>query len=482
MSALTQRCHQAQQNWAQQPLHQRLKLIQQLRYQLIDCKDELCHAVELDLGRPSHETLPAELFGLAAACQFMEKRASQILAPRKISRRDRPIWLFSQADWVYRRPRGVVAIIGTWNFPLYLNGIQIIQALVAGNGLVWKPSEMAPHSAAALSRWLHRVEWPSDLFQVLPPERAYGAALLEADIDHLVFTGHVETGRKIAQRLGERLISSTLELSGHDAMFVLEDAQLDLVVRAAWFGLTVNASQTCIAVRRVLVSQPLANPLVERLQNKLATATPLHLVSSKQIDHAKALIEDAIAKGAQSIAPLPVLTSANQQMPPIILTNVQPHMRIWQEDLFAPVMTIVPFQSLEDALNLNQLCSFELGASIFTQSPERAKQIAARLGVGQCTINDVVAPTAHPATPFGGRKASGWGTTQGREGLLEMTIPQTVSLRHGSFRPHFEPPASSRMTQPQFYEGIFRWEHARTWKGRMKGLWQMLRILLLGKA
>src|SRR5262249_341494 len=153
-------------------------------------------------------------------------------------------------DTVHRRPRGVVGIIGTWNFPLLLNGVQLLQALVAGNAVVWKPSEVTPDSAALLHELLLQAGFPADLVPRLEATRDAGRQLAEATIDHLVFTGSETTGRHLAATLGRRLVSSTMELSGHDAMFVLDDADVALAARAACFGATVNRGQTCIAVRR----------------------------------------------------------------------------------------------------------------------------------------------------------------------------------------------------------------------------------------
>src|SRR5262249_30069935 len=144
-------------------------------------------------------------------------------------------------------------IIGTWNYPVLLNGVQIVQALTAGNGVLWKPSEVAPASAAALGGLFKQAGFPEGVLHVLPATREGGRALAEAEIDHVVFTGAEPTGRQLAAALGRRLVTSTLELSGCDAMFVLDDADVSMAVRAAWWGATLNRGQTCLAVRRAFV-------------------------------------------------------------------------------------------------------------------------------------------------------------------------------------------------------------------------------------
>ncbi len=195
-AALTERSRQAQERWAAIPVRERVQVVWRLRAALLDAIPSLCAAVEKDLGRPPEQTLPAEIFSIAAGCRFLEKRAHRVLAPRRVE--GPPVWLFGQKDWVHRRPRGVVGIIGTWNYPLYLNGVQIMQALVAGNSVLWKPSEVAPHAADALEAWLAKAQLPEGLFVRLPATREAGVQLADADIAHVVFTGHASTGRKLS--------------------------------------------------------------------------------------------------------------------------------------------------------------------------------------------------------------------------------------------------------------------------------------------
>src|SRR5262249_11009901 len=160
----------------------------------------------------------------------------------------------------------------TWNYPLYLNGTQMVQALAAGNAVLWKPSEVAPASAAALHSLMIRAGFPAELCPMLEATREAGQALTDAAIDHIVFTGSATTGRAIARKLGGRLISSTLELSGCDALFVLEDAAVSLAARAAWFGATLNRGQTCLAVRRAFVQRPVYTAFAEALRELAARA------------------------------------------------------------------------------------------------------------------------------------------------------------------------------------------------------------------
>src|SRR5262245_4149333 len=293
------RCRQEQVLWAQRPVQERLKPVSQFRRLLVAGCDRLCAAVIDDVGKLEAEAL-GEVLSVAEACRFLERRAAGLLAPRKVA--GRPFWLRGQSDRVHRRPRGVVGIIGTRNYPLFLSGIQIIQALSAGNAVVWKPSELARSTGEVMADLLGRAGYPAGLFHVMEPTREGGPLLVESDIDHLVFTGSAATGRAIARRLGERLISSTLELSGCDAQLVLADADVKLAASAAWFGSTLNRGQTCIGVRRALVHRSLYDRFVDTLRPWAESAGPMRLVLPAQAAQLERLVADAVDRGGRVLA------------------------------------------------------------------------------------------------------------------------------------------------------------------------------------
>ncbi len=470
MDALRQR----QQQWAQQPIKERLKLIRSLRQLLPAMQDEFCKALQTDLHKPNAETVVAELLPVAGACQFLEKRAASILHPRKVSFFDTPSWLLGENDIVTRKPRGIVGIIGTWNYPMFLNGVQIVQALAAGNVVIWKPSEIAPQTAEVMTAWLRRAGVGDDLVHVLPAERDWGAKLAEADIDYVVFTGHDATGRKLAARLGERLIPSTMELSGHDAMLILNDANLDLASKAVHFGATVNCGQTCVAPRRIFVPRQLLTTMQEKVLahfSKPAEQRPLAMPAHQaQVNR---MVIAACDEGAKVLIPADGKPTEQSGMP-VVLTEVRPNMAISKEALFAPVTMLIPYEEQSEALDGIRQSDYGLALSIFAQDREMAKKLASQLPAGLVTINDVVAPVAHPATPFGGVGRSGWGITQGKEGLLELTIPQVISYRTNAWRPHFDPAGSTTVTDEAVVTGMLRWEHSPTFWQRTKSFFGML--------
>jgi acyl-CoA reductase-like NAD-dependent aldehyde dehydrogenase len=479
LSERLQHCRRQQEAWARLPVRRRLGPVRAFRRLLVTESRRLCDAVARDLGKTPAETVGGDILPLADACRFLERAAAWLLRPRRVPGRHRPLWLFGQDDAVHRRPRGIVGIIGTWNYPLLLNGVHIIQALAAGNGMLWKPSEVAPASAAVLFELVSRAGFPEGLAQTLDATREAGKELAEADVDHVVFTGSSATGARLAARLGERLVSCTMELSGCDALFVLDDADVDLAARAAWFGATVNRGQTCIAVRRAFVHRSVYPAFSEALRPLVAAAPPQKLALASQAAQADRLVREAVADGARLLAapqPPPAAEQADHY-PPAVVLDARPEMGLCREATFAPVLAVLPFDALEEALAMDRQCGYGLGASIFTRSPQRAEQLAAELRTGMVAVNDVVVATAHPATPFGGRGTSGWGVTQGAEGLLEMTVPQVVSTRGGRFRPHYDLAPGNTADQSELVWGFLEMGHGTTLGQRWRGLLRLLRGL-----
>jgi acyl-CoA reductase-like NAD-dependent aldehyde dehydrogenase len=466
----------AQNAWATLSVRQRLRPVRVLRHLLVTECDGLCAAVARDLGKPSEETVAGEVLPLADACRFLERQAGRLLRPRRVPRGQRPLWLWGQTDTVYRRPRGVVGVIGTWNYPLFLNGVQLVQALTAGNAVLWKPSEVAPSSAATLHGLIQRAGFPEGLVQVLEATREAGRELTASGVDHVVFTGSAATGRQIARELGERLVGSTLELSGCDAQFVLDDADVGLAARAAWFGATVNRGQTCIAVRRALVQRSVYPAFCEALRELARTATPLRLALGPQARQAERLVREAVEGGGRLLGQAAPPPEGPDLFTPAAVVDARPDMAICREASFAPVLAVLPFDTPDEALAMDAECAYALGASVFTRDSGRARELAARLRSGTVAVNDVVVPTAHPATPFGGRGASGWGVTQGAEGLLEMTVPQVVSVRRGRYRPHYDLAAGKGAAgQDDLVRGLLESAHAPTLARRLGGWRRLLR-------
>ena len=466
------RCRAAQADWSMTSVRDRLRFVRELRHLLVEHADALTAAVEADVGRPPGEVVATDLLPVAAACKYLLSDADRILRPKRVGRR--PLWLMGCRDTVHRRPHGLVGVIGTWNYPVYLNAIPIAHALVAGDGVLWKPSELSPRSADVLHGLFLRAGVPAELFQRLPATREAGPQLAEADVDFLHFTGSDAVGAKLAARLGERLIPSVLELSGVDAVFVLADADVRLAARSAWYGATLNAGQTCLASRRAFVHRDVVERFVAELRPLVEAAGPVRLVAAGQVEQARRLVEDAEGRGLAAVLGTAAKPPEGETVTPAVVLDATPDLALCREAAFAPLLAVLPFDTTDQAVAMDRECPFGLGAAVFTADPRAAAALAARLRVGAVVVNDVIVPTAHPATPFGGRGRSGWGVTQGEEGLLAMTVPQVVTVRSGQFRPHVDAHLTKDPSAGDVGRGALRLCHGRSLGERWRGLRQMV--------
>ena len=428
----------AQTAWAATSIRARLAIIRRLRGLIAARADALVAAVGSRYDRTPAETLTAEIMPLAAACRFLEREAAGLLAPRRLSRRGRPLWLPGTRAEVRREAFGVVLVLAPGNYRLLLAGVQAIQALAAGNAVLVKPAPGASAPLIALRDLLREAGLPGELLQVLHDDTATGRAALAAAIDKVVLTGSAATGRAVLAELAPRLIPATLELSGDDAVFVLPGADLDRVADSVVWGMTLNAGATCIAPRRIYIAREQHAALESRLAARLAEQPPRH-VDPEPRRRAIAAIEAAAAAGYRRLggAAAGEWPADQTTIWPTLLSYSGADASVLPGDLFAPVAALIAVADIDAGVAANARCGYALGAAIFGPEDE-ARTLAGRINAGVVTVNDLIVPTADPRVAFGGRGLSGYGVTRGREGLLEMTRPKTVMIRRGRSRPHLE--------------------------------------------
>ncbi len=453
--------------WSREPVRERLRLLRIARLSLADEAEELAESVAKIRGVSLAEVLASEILPFLAACRFLERRAVKILRPQRFGSRGRPKFLGPARSIVERQPRGTVLILAPSNYPLFLAGVQAIQALIAGNAVLFKPAPGCSEPAQKLANHLEAAGFPRHLFGLLPEEPSHGIAALESgEIDKVVLTGGVETGRKILESCASRLIPATMELSGLDAMLVREDADPERVANALRFGLGANGGRTCIAPRRIFLHEGAYHAVRDFCRK---TWIDRDLPGNSP---AASLVRSAIEAGAE---PFAGETDADDLTSPLILENVPPDSPLWSEDHFSPVAALTTVKSDEEALDRIAECGFALAASIFTADLDAAMRLQRQIPAGVVTINDLIAPTADPRLPFGGRQLSGFGVTRGIDGLLEMTTPRVV-IRRGqkSWAPHFEPehPDDSRL-----FLSFIRISHSRGINARLRAMRDAVQLL-----
>ena len=470
----------AQSRWSRTPLSRRLELIRELRLLIAEQAPQLAAASASPRRRPALESLTAEVLPLAEACRFLEREARRVLAARRLGQRGLPLWLAGVRSEIHREPLGVILIIGPGNYPLLLPGVQLIQALTAGNAVLLKPGIGGTLAARGLTELLVRAGFDPQLVTLLPESAESAQAAILARPDKVLFTGSAATGEKILAQLAPHLVPATMELSGCDAVIVCADADLDLTVKALAFALKLNGGATCMAPKRVFVHRSVATELEGRLacafnshsrrrneaHGPLGAEPSCLTTAAAQI--LRPLIEDALGRGAHFI------TGDEQAKTTVILGGVDPASGLLRKDLFAPVLALVTVADDLEAIRQANDCAFALSASIFSRDESAARSLAARINAGVVTINDLILPTADARVPFGGRARSGFGVTRGTEGLLELTAPKVVSVSRGKFRPAF---ASSQPGDENMFYAYLRLTHGRGLNSRWAALVSLTRSI-----
>ena len=342
-------------------------------------------------------------------------------------------------DYTIHAPFGVSAQIVPWNGPLPVGARSIACALVTGNTVVLKSPEDSPLSLFLFAEACERAGVPKGAVNIvcgLGPEA--GAALVgHHDIDHIVFTGSVETGRSVLRAAAERVIPCVMELGGKSGAIVFPDADLDQVEASAAAGIFKHAGQICSAGSRLIVHRSVHDEVVSRLVTRaesLSVGPGIEgcdlgpLISDRQLERVEALCRAGVAEGATLVTGGSRVTGLEGFfMEPTVFTGVRPEMRIAQEEFFGPVVVIIPFETTEEAVAIANGTDYGLAAGLYTRDLSLAHSMADRLVAGQIYINQWWAGGVE--TPFGGMKRSGYGREKGREALLGYVQTKNVGIR-----------------------------------------------------
>lgn len=467
-SAIASSVHQAidqarsaQSWWRNRSVRQRSSAIGRLPDQIARSQHDLL-ALSPRQNATRAEVLSSELFPLADACRYTAKIAKRALAPTQGSVRYGAWWMGGVGVRTSREPWGTVLILAPSNYPLYLPGVQLVQALAAGNAVILKPAPGCEAMLARFQKCLVQAGVPAELHPMIDSSVAAAQSAMAHGVDKVFLTGSAETGRAVLAELLPSMTPSTMELGGCDAVFVTENADLGRVARCVAFGLTLNGGATCIAPRRLFVTAGQTDRLIELLLKELHENPSQSFGVPASVCHRVVrCVTQALADGA-SLAFGEVPHEHAAQMPALVLRDVCPHMAIAREDLFGPVLSILTMDNMAAALEADGQCPYSLGASIFGSSQDAAYW-ATRVNAGCVVINDVIVPTADPRVAFGGRQHSGWGVTRGWEGLVEMTRPKTVCTRYGNWLPHLD---RSNANNEQLIGNLLKLFHARGFSER----------------
>ncbi len=457
----------AQLAWAATPLRTRLRFIRTLRHLLAENASRLIEAIPTDLARNRADTQVAEILPLLAAAKFLEQSSTTILATRHLGRRARPFWLSGVHSSVERVPLGTILIIAPANYPLFLPGVQTLQALAAGNAVVWKPGRNSAPIAQLFAELATRAGLPANLLRVTDDSIAAATNEIAALPAKIIFTGSSTAGRAVLRQAAEHAIPVVAELSGSDAVFALPSADPARLADALTFGMRLNGSATCMAPRRLILIGPGHAALLNSLRASFETVDPIFIREPLR-QQLTTLLEDARNHGAtieDELGPV--------SMRPILISNGDSVMQLAQTDIFAPVLTVFTAPDEAAALALNAQNPFGLTAAVFGDEAQ-ALRFGQHLTVGTLLINDLIVPTADPRVPFGGRRTSGFGVTRGAEGLLELTAPRTVLVRSGKDTRHLQPTTSAH---EDLFGGVISLTHSASRSSKLAGLQRIIQAI-----
>ena len=428
-----ERARKAAIDWRDLSYEQRGRHLLRLRDRIVDGADEIAETICRDTGKPRLEAVSAEVLTACEAITYYARKAKLLLRDEKKALR-----LMKTKKLVIRyRPMGVVGLITPWNFPFVLSLNPIVQALMAGNTVVLKPSEVTPFVGLRIADLFREAGFPEGALEVVTGDGSTGAALVEAGCDKISFTGSVRTGRQVAEVCGRQLIPCTLELGGKDAMIVCSDANIERAARGAVYGAFSNSGQICVSTERVYVSEEVAKPFIDRvleLTRELRQGPESEggidlgaMTSPPQLEIVEEHLRDAVEKGAQ------VLTGGRRNpnykgyfFEPTVLTQVNHEMKVMQEETFGPVLPIQVVRDDEEALQQANETRYGLSASVWTRDRYRGNQIADRIDSGCVVIGDCLITYGIPESPFGGVKDSGVGRVNGEIGIRGLCQGRSI--------------------------------------------------------
>lgn len=415
---------QASTVWSVRPIQERIDILRKFHAAMVDALDEITLVVNKDTGKSRQNAL-IEVFLVADNLGTMLKNAKKWLGRERI-----PSGLYpTKICYTEQRAFGTVAVISPWNYPFLLSLQPVLTALLAGNTVMLKPSEVTPMVGKLIETLFNRVPELAPYVRVLHGDGSVGAALVESQPDLIYLTGSTATARKVARAAAEHLIPTIFELGGKDAMIVLDDANLEAAARWAAWGACANAGQTCIAVERLIVVESVYDRFVDLLCKEASKLTfgysdlkkDMHdygpMSSERQVQIVTDQIEDAVKHGA-------TLAYGGERdrlfIQPTVLTGVNSAMQVWHEETFGPLMPVMKVADEATAVRMANDSDYGLSAYVWG-GVVNSLRVLRKLDAGTLVANDVVAQFAMAQLPFGGVKQSGTGRSHGREDLLQFS-------------------------------------------------------------
>ncbi|MFG6465258.1 coniferyl aldehyde dehydrogenase [Roseateles sp. BYS87W] len=395
--------------------------------------EALAAAMARDFGhRARQESLLADVFTVESGAKHALHRLRRWMKPRRV---ETPLHFLPARNVLMRQPLGVVGVVAPWNYPYYLAMAPAVAALAAGNRVLIKPSELTPETSALMARIVAEHFAPEEM-HVITGDAEVGKAFTQLPFDHLFFTGSTPVGRIVAQAAAKNLTPVTLELGGKSPALVDRSADLGLTASRLAFGKLFNAGQTCVAPDYLLVPRELMEPLTQRLLAEMRRMYPTiagnadytSIVSPRHFARLQGLIDDAAQRGARVLRSH-VDQPDDRRLVPALLLDVPPDATVMQEEIFGPLLPIVPYDQVDDALAHIHRGDRPLALYWFGQDGAARDRVMAQTHAGGVTVNDCLWHLGQEEQPFGGVGASGMGAYHGEWGFRTFSKEKPLFIQ-----------------------------------------------------
>jgi acyl-CoA reductase-like NAD-dependent aldehyde dehydrogenase len=469
VATLAARGRAAQPEWEAYGFEGRARVMLRAQKWLMDNAERVIATIVSETGKTFEDAEFAEIGYAGNAFGFWAKYGPEYLADERI--KSAQVLVKGKKIISRYRPLGLIGVIGPWNYPLTNSFGDCIPALMAGNSVILKPSEITPLTSLLLAEGLRECGLPENVLQIATGRGGTGAALVE-HVDMIMFTGSTKTGRKVAETAARRLIPASLELGGKDPMIVLSDADLERAANFATYYSMQNAGQTCISIERVYVEEPVYDEFVAKVSEKVrelrvgkpdgpGSVEVGAITFPPQLETIKDHVADAVQKGAR------ILTGGNQTpgagrfFEPTVLVDVDHTMKCMTEETFGPTLPIMKVADADEAVRLANDSPYGLGASVFSRDTARGEAVARRVEAGAANVNDAMINYTVLELPMGGAKASGLGSRHGAGGIRKYTSQQAIVVtpKLAMKKELFMYPYKSRTSR--LLAGVFKFMYGR---------------------
>jgi acyl-CoA reductase-like NAD-dependent aldehyde dehydrogenase len=427
-----ERARAAQPEWARVRLKARLEMIARFREHVVAETERLAQVLTLEVGKPITQSRN-ELKGLLPRLDFFLDQTAATLAARRVHE-DADAKL---EERISREPLGVVANISAWNYPWFVGANVFVPALLAGNAVLYKPSEFASLTGTEIARLLYASGIPQEAFIPVIGAGEAGAALASLPVDGVFFTGSVATGKRIAEAVGRRLVKLQLELGGKDPIYACDDVDVKAAAAGLADGAFYNTGQSCCSVERIYVHESIHDAFVEAFVGEVRSfrrGDPTDettyigpLTRAAQVDVLEAQVRDALSKGARLLTGGTRVKGPGNWFEPAVLTEVTHEMVLMREESFGPVIGIMRVRDDAEAVRLMNDTRYGLTAGVYTQDRDRAENILGQLHAGSVYWN--CCDRVSPRLPWSGVGDSGIGLTLSTSGIETFTRPKAWHLR-----------------------------------------------------